>query len=213
MAGQADFPYTTVPSSFERLLAKIPTIGTPAKADSKWLTALGLSGGNNQSMIPLMKQLGILDDSGKPTEFYSALRSKDRSKVGTHIKKAYAALFAVYPEAHRQDDEALISFARSKTDYGEQPQRLAVRTFKALTPLGDIGESASDGSGAQGRDPPPERERPLAASSRAKASQGQGGVALTVNIQLQLPPSTDGEIYDKLFAAMAKHLKGLVSLE
>jgi len=39
------------------------------------------------------------------------------------------------------------------------------------------------------------------------------GVALTVNIQLQLPPSADGDVYDKLFAAMGKHLKGLVTLE
>jgi hypothetical protein len=40
-----------------------------------------------------------------------------------------------------------------------------------------------------------------------------GGVALTVNLQLQLPESADGDVYEKLFAAMAKHLKGLIGAE
>jgi hypothetical protein len=36
---------------------------------------------------------------------------------------------------------------------------------------------------------------------------------LTVNIQLQLPASADGAVYDKLFEAMAKHLRGLLTIE
>ena len=32
-----------------------------------------------------------------------------------------------------------------------------------------------------------------------------------MNLQIQLPPSADGEVYDKLFAAMGKHLKGLIT--
>ena len=36
-------------------------------------------------------------------------------------------------------------------------------------------------------------------------------LSLTVNLQIELPPSADGEVYDKLFAAMGKHLKGLIA--
>jgi hypothetical protein len=40
-----------------------------------------------------------------------------------------------------------------------------------------------------------------------------GDIALTVNLQLQLPASDSGEVYEKLFAAMSKHLKGLIGTE
>ena len=56
--------------------------------------------------------------------------------------------------------------------------------------------------------------KPKGKAAKAKAQQSAGGgVALTVNLQLQLPPSEDGDVYDKLFAAMAKHLKGLIGAE
>jgi hypothetical protein len=153
----------------------------------------------------------VLDNSGVPTELWTALRARNRAAFGAGIRRAYTALFAMYPDAHRQDDEALMAFARSHTDYAEGTQRLAVRTFKTFVTFADFDSPTEDeagdeetagGAGAKGRDrkkePPPPRP---------------SGVGLTVNIQLQLPPSTDGEIYDKLFEAMAKHLKGLITLE
>jgi hypothetical protein len=211
MAGRADFPYSPVPESVKRLLEKIPSVGVPDKVDRKWLTALGLGGGNNEMSVPLFKQLGILDSSAAPTDFYRAIRSKDKAKVGVGIKAAYSALFALYPDANRQDDEALMAFARSQTDYPEGTQRLAVRTFKVLVGFGDFdGSTASTSSGGEERDERGSGER---SGSRGSSSPKRSPVGLTVNIQLQLPPSADGEIYDKLFAAMAKHLKGLVSLE
>jgi hypothetical protein len=54
-----------------------------------------------------------------------------------HTRKAYAKLFEMYPDAQRQDDEALMAFARSRTDYAEKTQRLAVRTFKAIAGFGN----------------------------------------------------------------------------
>jgi hypothetical protein len=35
------------------------------------------------------------------------------------------------------------------------------------------------------------------------------GLTLNVNLQLQLPATSDGEIYEKLFGAMRKHLMGI----
>jgi hypothetical protein len=160
----------------------------------------------------VLRQVGVIGPQGEPTELWAALRSKDRAAFGAGIKKYYADLFATYPDADRKDDEALIAFVRSKTNYAEGPQRLAVRTFKVFVEFGDFDSTVppvpdkpdSTEVPDQDRQPKPRRER----SSSAQAEPAP--LALTVNLQLQLPPSADGEVYDKLFAAMAKHLKGLV---
>ena len=214
MAGNAEFPYTPVPESLKRLLVKIPSIGVPEKADAKWLAGLGFGGGNNQVSLSLMKKVGILDTAGKPTDFYLALRAGDKAKVGAGVRNAYPALFALYPDAHRQDDEALIAFARARTDYAAGVQRLAVRTFRVFTDFGDFdGAPAATRASAGGEKSRSESSEPgNARRSSVAAGVEQSKIALTVNIQLQLPPSGDGELYDKLFASMAKHLKGLVSL-
>jgi hypothetical protein len=210
------FPYTPVPNSLKRLLEKIPSVGTPTKADQKWLASLGFGGGNNQMSLGVLRKVGVIDQQGKPTELYKALRAKDRAKWAQGIKRHYSDLYSTYADAHRKDDEALVAFVRSKTDYGDTAQRLAVRTFKVLAGFGDYDAAATDDS----RHEPGESDKEEEGGSGERAQRKEqrravtgAGVALTVNIQLQLPASADGEVYDKLFAAMAKHLKGLATLE
>lgn len=215
------FPYTPVPNSLKRLLEQIPTIGTPDKADQKWLASLGFGGGNNQMSLGVLRKIGVIGRQGEPTDLWKALRSKDRVKWADGIRKAYPDLFSTYPDAQRKDDEALVAFVRSKTDYGERAQQYAVRTFKVLAEFGDFEQAAAkktieetdtheDDTPADGT--PVDQGRSVRRRTPA-GTNGDGRVALTVNLQLQLPPSADGEVYDKLFAAMAKHLKGLVTIE
>ncbi len=208
MAQSPSYPYSPVPNSFKRLLEKIPTIGTPTKADGKWLKGLGFSGGNNAMSLTVMRHIRIIASDGAPTDLYKALRAKDKARFAAGIRKHYADLFSTYPDAHRKDDEALIAFVRSNTDYSEQTQRLAVRTFKVLAEFGDFDQSAESDTETD-----TDTETKKEVRRKTTVSPEAGTIGLTVNIQLQLPPSADGEIYDKLFAAMAKHLKGLVTVE
>jgi hypothetical protein len=217
MAAEKTFPYTPVPNSLKRLLEMIPTIGAPEKASQEWLASIGLSGGNNKRSLAVIRAVGVIDTQGRPTSLWVAIRSKDGATFAAGLRKHYADLFATYPDADRKDDEALIAFIRSKTNYAEQAQRLAARTFKVLCEFGDFGAEAArqtldadvdeEDDDDNGVEVKPEKRR-----GRAPAG-GDGRIALTVNLQLQLPASEDGVVYDKLFAAMAKHLKGLVSSE
>jgi hypothetical protein len=205
----AEFPYTPVPNQLRKLLEQIPTIGVPDKATQKWLAGLGFTGGNNRRNLAVMREVGIIGSDGAPTELYKALRAKDRAKFAAGIRKHYADLFSTYSDAHRKDNEALIAFVRSKTDYAEGVVQLAVRTFKVLTEFGDFDKPGAPAD----TEPEPETKDGRGAKEERKRPLTPGSVGLTVNIQLQLPPSTDSDVYDKLFAAMAKHLKGLVTVE
>ena len=218
MANNKLYPYSPVPNSLKRILNKIPTIGTPPKATQEWLASIGFSGGNNKRGLAVMRQVGIIGSGGEPTEMWDALRAGDKAAFAAGLRKHYSELFATYPDAHRKDDEALIAFIRSKTNYAEQAQRLAARTFKVLSEFGDFDQGAASKNlqetpaktNGGGKESPRERSQK---TTRESASGTTPPVALTVNLQLQLPPSADGEVYDKLFAAMGKHLKGLITTE
>ena len=146
---------------------------------------------------------------------WPAFKGGDRTALAEGIRAGYASLFAIYPDAYQKDAEALRSFFRSNTNLADQAQRLCVQTFQNLCAAADFSDAAraavrSAAARADDDEPPgPVDERP----SRSMGVTRGTGVDLVVNIQLQLPPSADGEVYDKLFEAMAKHLRGLISVE
>lgn len=204
------FPYATSQQGLKRILAGVPGWGTPSKVDAKWLAGVGFSGGAAKQSLAVLRGVGIVGSSGEPTELWKALRAKDRAAFAAGIRESYSDLFGLYPDAHRKDAEALIAFVRSKTDYGDDTQKRAVATFKTLCEFGDFEAEAPDDEEAQAEAKPKGKGK----GSKAKVQEGAGGgVALTVNLQLQLPASADGDVYEKLFAAMAKHLKGLAGVE
>jgi len=218
MADPNEFPYSPLPNNLRKLLVKIPTMGTPPKATQMWLAGVGFSGGNNKRNLAVMRQVKIISTSGEPTDLWAALRAGDKAKFAAGMRSHYAGLFSTYPDAHRKDDEALLAYVRSNTDYAATVQKLAVRTFKVLCEFGDFDsdldpdeveekEKEAEDETQQGRNDGKRKGR------RRATVNGGGGVGLTVNIQIQLPPSSDGEVYDKVFEAMGRHLKTLIQPE
>jgi hypothetical protein len=91
-------------------------------------------------------------------------------------------------------------------------QRRAVKTFQTLCEFGEFDAEARDDDANHEQSDEPRGSK----AKQAKLKSGdanRNGVALTVNLQLQLPASENGEVYEKLFAAMGKHLKGLIGTE
>lgn len=203
MADQQKFPYTTVPGKLKDLLKKIPTLGKPEKVTVAWLKKAGWTSSNDATMIPVLRFVGLLGQDGRPTILWDDVRVQDtdaKVRVANGIREAYADLFSLYPDAQRKDGEALRNFFRANTTAGEQAQTKMVQTFQTLAEVGDfdsVGEPASSGA----KQTPRETKQ-----TPAKKEVPQTGIALNVNIQLQLPATADGEVYEKLFAAMRRHL-------
>lgn len=183
-------------------------MGVPERATQKWLVSAGYAGGNAMTILPVLRFVGIIGSDGSPTELWQALRRGDaagRARFADAVRRAYADLFAVHPDAHRKDAEALRNFFRAHTSGGDQVQQRMVQTFKALAEFGDFDQPSEVARPESPRvatqeapEPPPVRAPRLGTE-----------LALTVNLQLQLPATADGDVYDKLFAAMRKHLMGL----
>lgn len=210
------FPYTTVPNNLRKLLQKLPTLGSPPQASQKWLESIGFTGGNNKSILPVLRQLEVIDSSGKPGPYWAALRSGDKATFADALRKGYPGLFTTYTDAHKQDASTLTAFFRTHTSLGEKAQSFCVRTFQVLVEFADF--EAQTETKTLVAEVAEERELDLqrgdgsdVRNRRTGSGSGQAPLMLTVNLQIELPPSADGEVYDKLFAAMGKHLKGLIT--
>ena len=199
-----DVPYSTDPGSVIRFLERIPGSGVPEKVTLKYLPSVGFKSTNHRPIIRFLKTLGFLDTTGVPTQVWRDYRNKKNGPtvLAAAIRQAYSDLFNVYPDAERQDTEAIHNFFASNSDLAEGTLLLAVRLFGALCAKADFGtelalpEPAAPEAPQTGAQTPP---LPIAPTPAGQPS-------VNINIELHLPPTDDASVYDKLFAAMKKHL-------
>lgn len=202
----AAFAYTTVPGKIKPLLARIQQAGKPDGVDKKWLASVGFGAGNDPTLIPILRVIGFLDQANKTTERWAEYRDKSRAKkvLADGVREGYAELFETYSDAFRRGDDELKNFFRSKSEVGEKAITCTLATFRELCILADFSDV---GIIASPIEPVRSNGAGSGANSPLKTIQTLGaGVTLNINIQLTLPESTDEAVYDRLFAALKKHL-------
>lgn len=198
----AEFPYTPSPASLRRFLAHIQQAGEPSKVTQTYLKSVGFKSGNDWYLLRVLKFTGFLDPSGVPTKAWREYRNKGagRAVMAAAVRAAYSDLFAVYPDAYRKDDEALLNYFSSHTTLAKVTLGRVVSTFKTLCAHADFEA--------------PEKVAAAASTITAESPvSGQGAPppppavpCITIAIQLQLPATDKAAMYDNLFAAMKRHL-------
>ena len=99
-----DLPYTPGYGKIGNLFDRIAKAKTPDSFTVKFLSqSLGLTSTNDRKLIPLLKKLGFVDPSGKPTSDYGKLKNPGMAAkaIAEGIKRAYAPLY----EANEATDE------------------------------------------------------------------------------------------------------------
>jgi hypothetical protein len=207
----ADFPYSPHAAKLKPFFEHVQKAGVPEKVTQKYLETVGFKSTNDRYILGILKFLGFVDAGGLPTKTWTEYRNRQTAgaTLAVAMRRAYQDLFRTYPDADRKDSEALRNYFSAHTKVAESTLGLIVSTFKALVAM-----AVFDGSPlpASSEDPDEDatttRRRP-AASTRGESDAGRalpGTPAININIQLQLPATEDAGIYDKLFAALKKHL-------
>ncbi len=202
-----NLPYTKVAGKMKDLLERVGSFGRPEKVTHQWLASVGYKSSNDRSMIPVFKHIGLIDQAGTPTGLWSAFRrqnAQDKAQIADAVRKAYADLFNVYPDADRKDAEALRDYVRANTNLGVGAQTMCVQTFQALTKFGDF-SAAPTGIAKETAATPGSKT----GISRQVSSSTPGDLSLNITLQLELPATAEADVYDKLFASMRKHLLSL----
>lgn len=197
------YPYTQNVGSLIGVIKAIGSHGVPDKFTTKELPVWGYKSSNDRSIVSVLKHIGFIDQSGTPQQLWRDARTNPAVATAKGTKTGYAELFKTFPDAHRKDAEALTNFFKAKTSVGDLVIKQMVATFRALAQFGEfdgIEDAVTDGPEAT----------PAAASAATSAVSrqilGAGGMTINLNVELVVPTDATGEVYDKFFAAMKKHL-------
>lgn len=200
-------PYAHNDGNLKKFLTeKLPEANIPQKVNKKYFETLGYTSSNDRPIIGVLKFLGIIDSSGNPTQVYRDLRDSTKAKkvLGEQIRKSYAELYGLYPDAHNRDDEAIANVLRSNSDASKATIAMTVRTFKTLCTLADFSNENYEASTTNSI--PDDNHIPSISKRINTGLSGDSAIVLNVNIQLTLPETTNYEIYDKLFESLRKNL-------
>lgn len=211
-----ELPYLPSYKNVGLLFEKIRAARVPESFTQQYLKdTLGLKSSSDRSLITLLKNLGFIDSSGKPTARYAALKNEKIAgiEVARGIREAYEPLFTANENAHKLDTQDLKGLVAqiAGTDSGTTSK--IVGTFRALLTIADFESDdllKEDGdTGAHGAEERIEKEM----AGEAPSAEGTGfsfnGMRpeFHYNIQIHIPSNGTEETYLNIFNALRKVFK------
>jgi hypothetical protein len=204
-------PYLPSYKNVGELFTKVASAAIPPKFTQEFLqTTIGLKGTNDRPLIPLLRNLGFLDQSNTPTPAYSLLKSKDKNgaAIAKGIKRAYAPLFAADETANELSGEKLRSLVAQVAGTDDVMTARIASTFSALVKHGDF----------KAKPPVKDPENKNDKKDESDDEDAQGGDDFAANngrgkglrtefqyvIQVQLPSNGSEETYLNIFNAIRK---------
>jgi hypothetical protein len=201
-------PYVNSYGQLSKLFDAIKKASVPPKFTQDFMsTILGLKSSSYRAMIPLLKNMGFLDQTNVPTQDYKDFRDETKSGLvlAKRIKATYADLFTAHEYANKLGKNELT--AKLTTILGiskDDPNiRNIVGTLQELFKLADFEAkvkphekkklSQEEPSEPLGPPPPPGKERTL-------------GISYTIN--LNLPATTEVEVFNAIFKSLKEHILG-----
>lgn len=173
----------------------------------------------NNIILPL-KQLGIIDEEGKPTPLANEWRSDE--KYESACKKMLAAIYPqeltdLFPDEEIDSSRVKAWFMDTASIGQSAAGKIAntfilIRTAKVKEPT--VKKAVAPQNGApkkKARDAMPVSETHSIQPQKAPAKDQSVGVvspSVHIDIQVHISPDASAEQIDKIFESMAKHLYG-----
>lgn len=198
-----------------KLFNNIHAAKRPESFTNKFLyDTLGLKSNTDRPLITLLKTLGFLDSSGKPTPTYDALKGAKKiagQAVANGIRRGYAPLFAANENANKLDQSELKGLVAQVAGSDTNTTAKIVGTLKALLKIADFSEAPlqEDDSGDKSDDESTnENDSGEIDSGAAEMLKFQGmNPQFHYNIQVHLPTNGSEETYMNIFNAIRKVFK------
>ena len=196
-------PYLSSNKNVPTLFDKIASAKIPDNFNNNFLqTTIGLKGSNDRPLIPLLRNLGFIDQSNTPTSTYRLLKG-DKRKIAwaEGVRKAYGPLFDADDTAHKLSADKLKSLVSQVAGTDDDATARIASTFSTVVKLGDfenIASKSSDEETSQEEADNPEREERQKGLPRGLRTE------FHYNIQVQLPSNGTEETYLNIFNAIRK---------
>lgn len=228
-ASKASFPY--MPERNWWTLRKRFLQRTPASVDTNYVSTVlnnMAAASARTNVIGPMKAVGLIDDSGKPTELASRWRDDNQyPSVCEEIrKKVYpTGLLDAFPEPNPNPQDVQNWFARH-TKLGVEAAKKMARFYVLLSEADPNKESKAKAPSKSAASPkkrstpkttsststtwqepePAPVEVPISGPSKLLSQNNDAGLSLHVDVQIHISSDASLDQIDQIFASMAKHL-------
>lgn len=207
--------YLASNKNIETLFSAIQSAKVPDRFTHEFLsTTIGLKGSNDRGMIPLLRTLGFLDQSGAPTTAYRELKNSGTAKqaMANAIRRAYSPLFNANESAHALTNDKLKGLVAQVAGSDDSMTNRIVGTFNALVKLADFSNNTSEKKNEQefyemedeNISLDVEFKRPGPKLGRGSESGRPLNTQFHYNIQVHLPSNATEEVYLNIFNALRK---------
>jgi hypothetical protein len=198
--------YMTSVKNLPDILKRIREGTAPDKFTVAHLKGLGFKSSNDQSVIPLLKAIGFLQEDGKPKKRYHDYRDSSRSRavMAEALRDAYGDLFHIKEKLTESDKAAIEGKFKSTHNASDRVAAEQARTFLALLKLADL-DAPSGASPTVEKEPPASHQEPRVPEPAVKVEHAHLG-GLHYNIQIHLPATKDTEVFNAIFKALKEHL-------
>lgn len=198
-------PYVVAPKNIEQLFVRIAGAKVPDAFTHNYLyQTLGLKGSNDRKLIPLLRTLGFIDASGKPTPEYSLLKNdaKRRFAIGDAVKRAYAPLFEANERANELPQDQLRGLIGQVAGTDQDLTSRIAGTFNALAKLAQFSDRPTSADEEALIEEPVEKLPlpPSITQPRLPTLKPD----FHYNIQIHLPGNATEEVYLNIFNALRK---------
>jgi hypothetical protein len=208
------YPYIISNNKLEPALSKIRSAAKPSRFTQEFLKKMGFTASNDRAILPILRELGFLNENGAPTDAYDRLRDQTdwRFVLGEKVKELYSDLFAINTNIHKAPEgEIKGAISRITGKDGKMVGRYYT-TFKTLSSLANF-----DGRAVQDKAEPPEadeKSKDVSAPARVEVpmpmtnatNTGAQQPSFHYNIQIHLPATTDISVFNAIFRSLKENL-------
>lgn len=194
------FPYTTTPALLRKFLQEVPKRPRPPRLDFSLIQTWGIKDSNARTIISVVKDLGLIDGSGIPTQQYSDFMKDGTgpTALAARIKDVYSELFAASMEPYRDSNESLKNFFNIHSGGSERVIQLQAQTFTALCEYADFSTVVpSAGLASAG-----------ALHTPTPAISGQANPHIQISLHIHLPETKSRSEYEEIIKDIAKYIYG-----
>ncbi len=201
----AELPYLASYKNVGLLFEKIASAKQPDAFTLKFLyDTLGLRSVPDRQLISMLKALGFLDASGRPTPSYATLKNNTEAPfaIADAIRIAYEPLFTANENAHQLQQDALKGLVAQVAGADAGVTSKITGTFNALVRVANFSRIPTKFT----PQPEPDSEQ---ANQEAIKIQAKDTLRpeFHYNIQIHLPSNGTEETYLNIFNALRKVFK------
>jgi hypothetical protein len=206
-----DLPYTPAYGKIGSLFDRIAKAKVPDALTVKVLgQSFGLKSTNDRSLIPLLRKLGFIDGSGKPTPDYGKLKNQTTAgaAIAEGIKRAYSPLYDADEGAHALPPDELKGMIAQVSGAEDFLIAFIVGTFKNLVKLADFSKpKVVDEKETEKLKDGEEQDSEQKDKERKDGKQRPAfNPDFKFNIEINLPSNGTEETYLAIFNALRKSL-------